>query len=546
MRYFNQNPLKVLFPAAICFLTLSFSQLSIAASSPSTSELKNLAVTKQDIDAQYLLGYRYEMGKTVNRSHKKAINWYKKAANKNHLDAQYRIGVLYYKQKKYTKARYWLAKRAKGGHADSQYYFAKTLRYGLGTKEQTSLARKWFTKAAKQGHADAQYELGLQFQKGIGAKKNRKAAIKWLSKSAKKGNKKAKTILAKYAPTKPKLSPAKQFMETNIRLARKGNVNAQYKLGKAYREGKKTKVNLKKSYYWFKKAAKQNHTDAQYNLALIYMDGNKAAKKDIEKAKTWLTKAANKNHKKSNRKLNELAVIARNEQQEIKFESLKIEANDGDAEQQFELGMRYLLGYQVEVDKQQAFHWINKAASQNHPLAQYKLANQHMTGSFLNQDIPLAIHLFSEAAKQKIEKAKLALKYYKENGLETLVKAEEGDKEAQYQLASSYLESNMQTEKNKGVEWLQAAAQQSHPIALLELGKMHQTGSLLKKDDIRAFESFAKAAELDNPDAQYQLSLMYQNGLGTTRDLSLAARWLSRAASQGHLDAQKSLQFSGI
>ena len=546
MSYFNQNPLKVLFPVFICLFALCFSQLSVAASTPTTSELKRLAVTKHDIDAQYLLGYRHEMGKTVKRSYTKAINWYKKAANKNHLDAQYRIGVLYYKRKDYTKARYWLAKRAKGGHADSQYYFAKTFRYGLGTKEQTSLARKWFTKAAKQNHAGAQYELGLQFQKGIGAQKNRNAALKWFNKSAKQGNKKAKTVLAKLKPSKPKISPAKQFMNTNIQLARKGNVKAQYNLGKAYQDGKKTKINLKKSYYWYKKAAKQDHTDAQYRLGLIYLGGNKAAQKDLEQAKFWLTKAADKNHKKSNRKLNELTTIAQNEQREIQLNDIINDATLGDAQQQFDLGMRYLLGYQIEIDKQQAFHWINKAASQNHPLAQYQLANQYMTGSFLNQDIPLSIHLFSEAAKQNVEKAKFALTYFKENGFEMFVKAENGDKEAQYQLALTYLENKLQSEKEKGVKWLQTAALQSHPIALLELGKMYQTGFILKKDDSKAFESLAKAAELNNPDAQYQLSLMYQNGLGTTRDLSLAARWLSRAASQGHLDAQKSLQFSGI
>lgn len=546
MSHLNHNVSKVILPTFIYLFALCFAQIGLASSTQSTTELKRLAVTKQDIDAQYLLGYRYEIGKTVKRSHKKAINWYKKAANKNHLDAQYRIGVLYYKQKNYKKARYWLKKRAKNGHADSQYYFAKTYRYGLGTKEQTTLARKWFTKAAKQGHADAQYELGIQFQKGIGAQKNRKIAIKWLNKSAKQGNKKAKRLLAKYSPSKPKLSPAEQFMKTNIRLARKGNASAQFKLGKAYRDGKKTKVNLKKSYYWFKKAAKQNHTDAQYNLALIYITGNAAAKKDIQKAKEWLTKAANKNHKPSNKKLNELAVIAQNEQRELKFQAVVDEANNGNAAQQFDLGMRYLLGYQVAIDKQQAFYWINKAAAKNHPLAQYQLANQYMSGNFLNQDIPLSIHLFSKAAEQKIEKAKLALQYFAENGFELIVKAEAGDKEAQYQLATSYLENSIQSEKEKGVKWLQAAALQSHPIALLELGKMYQSGSLVEKDNVKAFESFTKAAELDNPDAQYQLSLMYQNGRGTTRDLSLAARWLSRAASQGQIDAQKSLQFSGI
>jgi len=534
---------------AISFIALfCFSHFAQANVNPPTSELKKLAVTKQDTHSQYMLGYRYEMGKTVKRSHQKAINWYKKAAKKNHRDAQYRIGLLYYKQKKYEKARYWLAKRAKDGHADAQYLFANTFRYALGTKEQTSTARKWFTKAANQGHAKAQFELGLQYQNGIGARKSQNTANKWFKLAAKQGDKKAKKILANNKPEKSKIKKqtAKQFVREKLRLARNGNTKAQYALGKAYLEGKNTKVDIKKSYYWLKKAANKNHTKAQYELGSMYFEGNSAAKKDTSKAKVWFGKAADKNHIKAKEKLKTLNVIAKKIEKEDQFNGIIDEAMLGGIEQQYELGMRYLLGYQTSIDNQQAIYWLNKAAKQNHALAQYQLANQYMAGNFVNQSTTRSIHFFTVAAKQNIQAAKFALKHFAENGYGDLVNAENGDKEAQYQLAIHYLNEEKITKQKKGLEWLRLAADQSHPAALLKIGNLYTSGVILEKNQTKAFEAYAKAAELDNADAQFQLSQMYKKGLGTTQNQLLAARWLSRAANQGHPEAQKSLQFTGI
>lgn len=289
-----------------CFTTNTF-----AASVQTTASLIKLA--KHDIDAQYLLGYRHEMGIKAKRNHSIAIKWYKKAARKNHLDAQYRIGRLYYTQKKYASARYWLAKRAKTGHADAQYYYANTYRYALGTKEKTSTARRWYAKSAKQGHAKAQYELALQYKKGIGAKKNRRLANHWFNKSAKQGNQQAKKHLK---------------IITKTTVARAPNPKKKIK----------TQPN-------------EQHTK-----------------------------------------------IAKN-------------AHHGDADQQYELGMRYLLGYKTALNSEQAIFWLKKSAKQNHPLGQYQLANQYLNGRYLKKDLALSLKYFTAAANQNVAAAKTALKH---------------------------------------------------------------------------------------------------------------------------------------
>ncbi len=244
------------------------------------------------------------MGHSVKRSNKTAIKWYRKAARKRHRDAQYRVGVLYYKQKQYSKARYWLAKRAKAGHSDAQYYYANTFRYALGTKEKTSIARRWYTKAAKQGHAKAQHELAMQYQKGIGAKKNTKLAKQWFDRAVQKKPKKNKNT---------------------------------------------------------------------HSVKITKTTQNKAPK---EPNKATIDKALL-----------------------------------GDREQQYKLGMQYLLGYKIEGDKTKAIHWLSKAATQDHPRALYQMANQYQKGGVLEKNLSLAIQYFTAAAKQNVLSAKTALKH---------------------------------------------------------------------------------------------------------------------------------------
>ncbi|HFE37745.1 MAG TPA: sel1 repeat family protein [Gammaproteobacteria bacterium] len=299
--------------ALTCLCLLSFSQESVSKQKYTPSELTRQAKAGKT-EAQYLLAYRYEMGRSLPRDITKAIHWYRKAARKNHADAQYRVGILYYRQKRYKKARYWLAKRAKAGHADSQYYFANTFRYALGTKEQTSRARKWYTKAAKQGHAKAQYELALLYQNGIGARKSPKLANIWFQRAAKNGDKRA--------------------------IKQSGKTFASKKNRPAKSPGNIPPISLPTS-----------------------------------------------------------------------------------REQQYELGMRYLLGYQSDIHPQQAIYWLYKAAEQNHPLAQYQLANQYLNGKFVKKDILQAIQYFSKAARQKVAAANTALKYLSKNGFRSSVEA---------------------------------------------------------------------------------------------------------------------------
>ena len=74
-------------------------------------------------------------------------------------------------------------------------------------------------------------------------------------------------------------------------LAERGNVNAQFNLGVMYRQGQGTAQDDKKAVGWWTKAAEAGHIDAQDNLGLRYARGQGVAQ-DWVQADKWFTIAA--------------------------------------------------------------------------------------------------------------------------------------------------------------------------------------------------------------------------------------------------------------
>ena len=73
--------------------------------------------------------------------------------------------------------------------------------------------------------------------------------------------------------------------------AEAGEAEAQFKLAKAYRNGKGIGKDVTKALAWFEKAAAQGHAKAQASLGKMYLDGEGLVV-DGNKAVEWLGKAA--------------------------------------------------------------------------------------------------------------------------------------------------------------------------------------------------------------------------------------------------------------
>jgi TPR repeat protein len=85
------------------------------------------------------------------------------------------------------------------------------------------------------------------------------------------------------------------------------------------------------------------------------------------------------------------------------------DAEKGDAESQWKLGLMYECGLGVFKDDKEACKWFEKAADQGHAYAQYNLGVMYEHGYDVLQDEKEAVKWYEKAAEQGNVKAQHAL-----------------------------------------------------------------------------------------------------------------------------------------
>lgn len=86
-----------------------------------------------------------------------------------------------------AKAAEWFSKAAEQGHVQAQNNLARLYLEGRGVEQSDAKAAEWFVKAAEQGNAQAQYALGQMYQAGRGVEQSDAQAAEWFRKAADQG-----------------------------------------------------------------------------------------------------------------------------------------------------------------------------------------------------------------------------------------------------------------------------------------------------------------------------------------------------------------------
>lgn len=123
------------------------------------------AMQGNDAEANYQLAHRYKEGIGVNRDREKAAEFYLKAAELGHADAQNIVGCSYFGGSVFKKDEelgiYWLRKSAEQGHVFSQFILSsRFISDNNADIERKEEGFKWLTKAAEQDNVGAQRLLG--------------------------------------------------------------------------------------------------------------------------------------------------------------------------------------------------------------------------------------------------------------------------------------------------------------------------------------------------------------------------------------------------
>jgi Sel1 repeat-containing protein len=118
---------------------------------PTEAEFEELTAAAQggDAKAQYNLGMLYHNGggKAHPRDYEQAMKWLRMAADQGHVEAEDRVGLMYY--------------------------------LGEGVPQDYLEAVRWYKTAANKGNAHAQWQLVDMYQKGIGVPQDLEESKRW-------------------------------------------------------------------------------------------------------------------------------------------------------------------------------------------------------------------------------------------------------------------------------------------------------------------------------------------------------------------------------
>ena len=156
------------------------------------------------------------------------------------------------------------------------------------------------------------------------------------------------------------------------------------------------------------------------------------------------------------------------------LQTLRRQADEGDAAIMFRLGRMYASGLGVTRDDAEAVRWFRKAADAGNANATAALASALLDGRGVAMDRP------------------------------------------------------------EGLRLLRAAAADNHAESMNRLGHLLIDGKIVDKDALEASRLFAKAAEAGHVPSMVDIAGVYANGIGVQADPAKAATWFKKAADLGN------------
>ncbi|KAL9103647.1 MAG: hypothetical protein Q9163_001342 [Psora crenata] len=193
-------------------------------------------------------------------------------------------------------------------------------------------------------------------------------------------------------------------------------------------EGGGTKRDPVKAMQWYRRAATLGDVAAMYKMGVIQLKGLLGQPKDPRDAVTWLKRAAERADKENPHALHELALLHEkptNLEGVIQDEAYSRQlftqaAHLGYKFSQFRLGCAYeygLLG--CPVDPRQSIGWYSKAAVQEEHQSELALSGWYLTGAegVLQQSDTEAYLWARKAAQAGLAKAEYAMGYFTEVGI---------------------------------------------------------------------------------------------------------------------------------
>ena len=290
----------------------------------------------------------------------------------------------------------------------------------------------------------------------------------------------------------------------------------QYRIGKMFCYGLGTEQDYEKAFEWFERSAKQKNKFAQFSLANLYYYGS-GIEKDLSQAFLWYQRSSSQGQPYAAYSIAQMYrygeyVTKDNDTAQRYYQQalsgfLKIESDDMANDDLFyKLGQMFKLGLGTDSNVTKAIEYFKRSAEMNNKNGFFEYGKALLTGEHIPQDTDSAVKLLEKAVKLKNRNAKrfLAIEY----------------------ISGEHLEQDIE----KGIALLTECADSGDVIACYRLGKIYLQGEIVPQNLDKA-EKYLLLAE-DNEYVQYALAKLYLQE--EKYEIQKAVNYFGRSADKNH------------
>lgn len=298
--------------------------------------------------------------------------------------------------------------------------------------------------------------------------------------------------------------------------SKKLNPYVQYRIGKMFCYGLGTEQDYQKAFEWFERSAKQKNKFAQFSLANLYYYGS-GVEKDLSQAFLWYQRSSSQGQPYAAYSIAQMYrygeyVTKDNDTAQRYYQQalsgfLKIESDDMANDDLFyKLGQMFKLGLGTDSDVTKAIEYFRRSAEMNNKNGLFEYGKALLIGEHIPQDTDSAVKLLEKAVKLKNRNAKrfLALEY----------------------ISGEHLEQDIE----KGIALLTECADSGDVIACYRLGKIYLQGEIMPQNLDKA-EKYLLLAE-DSEYTQYALAKLYLQE--EKYDIQKAVNYFENCAAKNH------------
>lgn len=320
-----------------------------------------------NLEAQTLLALAYHAGVLLKKDDMEATRLLHQAADRGYMAAEESLGIfaetgIGMDRPAPADALNWYKKAAQQNSIDADTDIALMYANGKGVTRDSGQAVAWFRRAAEGGDASAQYNLALMYERGEGVARDYKEAMRWLTAAADQNLIPPLLALAEISlqpPNSTITADVNKAVQYYQRAANLGSAAAEVALGTIFSKGLLGKVDYEQAVGWYKKAADKGEPDGEFALGVSYAMGH-GVPVDYALARRWLGAAASQSQIEAQY---DLAIICEQGNGALPDRNLaahyyQMAADRGMAKAQYRYGLMLAKSSPASNDKIAAYKWL--------------------------------------------------------------------------------------------------------------------------------------------------------------------------------------------